>query len=739
MVDTDDHPAIPEPISAASVPDFDYGELDKEDTIGSGGEANVYEANLNVGDATYKLAVKEPRVDGTVQTKVFEEFEQEAETWANLDEHRNIVSVYGYGSESVPWIGLEYMDGGTLGDRSDDIDFEEGLWLAGRIAEGVRYGHRHGIAHLDLKPNNILLRETPDGEWAYPKVGDWGLAKLLLEHSKSIEALSPRYAAPEQFNAEEYGRPDDITDIYQFGAIVYELLTGKPPFTGSATDVMQSILQQKPEPPSNINPQLPTEIDNVLLKSLSKNKTDRFESILLLRRKFDQLFYDYATAEDVDIELSGTTVSDHSATNTDLNEEISEPDEGSEASSDSTPLVSRRGAIATLGVVGGGGILATQGDQIAEIVTGAGGSSEPGDDGDPESTTLSSSDLNEVWTTSASYIWDLFTDEELFFIPQNTRDGEQKLVGRKFDTGDVRFESDSLEEGYDLFGTGATFSANEIYLGTQSTTSEDINNAKLYALDRNDGSILFDFETPTDGKHTRIREVSKIDDGPVIFGSDTGGSGSNQEPLIYAVDPEDGTEQWRAAPEPREGFVTGIITADDKVYSVVRNLRVYDGFTGELQQEVDLGGFFGLSYIDDTIITTGNPIEAFDTEIGEVVWETPSPGGKIRTPLTPADSVLYGVTGTGIAFKLDASSGDISWTSRIRGKTSDESPVLLGPTVWVSADNGEVSVFMKETGEKAFTIAPPPDNNNNSRAISAIEEVLYLGGSEPTTYTLDTL
>lgn len=379
MPDVGDHPAIPEPVEATPLPAFDYDALEKGEQIGTGGDANVYEASLSVDGETHRLALKEPRFEGTVRTEIFDRFEEEAETWANLDDHKNIVTVHGYGAGSVPWIALEYMDGGTLTDKVEDIDFEEALWLAGRIAEGVRHGHRHGIAHLDLKPSNVLIRETPDGKWNYPKVSDWGLAKMLLEHSKSIEGLSPTYAAPEQFNADEYGRPDDVTDVYQLGTIIYELLTGQPPFTGAATDVMQSVLHETPPTPSEINPDLPTEVDDVLLKALSKEKEDRYEGVLILRRKLDELFYNHATEQDVDVDI---TEQEPQTTSIQDDQSGDDTPQQSETQATGAKSLKRRSAVTLLiAGIGGGGVLGATQIGFLPSSGGGGGNKTNGTDG----------------------------------------------------------------------------------------------------------------------------------------------------------------------------------------------------------------------------------------------------------------------------------------------------------------------------------------------------------------------
>jgi serine/threonine protein kinase len=214
---------------------------------------------------------------------------EEAETWDKLDEHEYIVGVVDYGSEPLPWIALEYMDGGSLDERLGDIGTEESVWFASRICEGVQSAHHRGVAHLDLKPENILFRETENGFTDVPKVADWGLSKVLLEHSKSVEGLSTQYAAPEQFDSEGYGKPDTRTDVYQLGTIFYEMFTGEKPFEGQTFKVMNQIQNEKPAPPSKVS-DVPKKLDDVLLQALSKDKEGRHESVLYLRDGIQEAF-----------------------------------------------------------------------------------------------------------------------------------------------------------------------------------------------------------------------------------------------------------------------------------------------------------------------------------------------------------------------------------------------------------------------------------------------------------------
>ena len=271
MAEPVDHPNVPEVVTAPSLPAFDYTAVETIERIGVGGNADVHLAEVEFEGASHRVAIKEPRFEGTLQKQVVERFRKEAETWASLDDHDNIVSVYAWDTTPLPWIALEYMDGGALEASIGAVDIPQALWLSGRIADGLHYGHRHGVAHLDLKPSNVLLRETPGDSWKYPKISDWGLAKLLLDHSHSVEGISPAYAAPEQFDPDSFGRPDDITDIYQLGTLTYALLTGEPPFTGSSMSVMQSVMDDKPEPPAERLPDLPASANDAILTALEKD------------------------------------------------------------------------------------------------------------------------------------------------------------------------------------------------------------------------------------------------------------------------------------------------------------------------------------------------------------------------------------------------------------------------------------------------------------------------------------
>ena len=277
----------PETIPSVQSVSLSYHEIEKGEPLGHGGTADVYYGTADTADGKIELALKEPRLEGTLHTEMIQRMLKEAENWQKIDDHDHIVSVIDYGEDPLPWIAMEYLDAGHLGKRAGKMEFEQALWTAIATTEAVKYAHTPGVVHLDLKPQNILLQSV-DNAWDVPKVADWGLSRHLLDHSKSVEGMSPHYAAPEQFDGDRYGETDHVTDIYQLGAVFYELFTGRPPFEGKPFEVMNQIQHDTPTPPSEIA-NIPADLDEILMTALAKEKSDRYETVVYLRDELQQL------------------------------------------------------------------------------------------------------------------------------------------------------------------------------------------------------------------------------------------------------------------------------------------------------------------------------------------------------------------------------------------------------------------------------------------------------------------
>jgi eukaryotic-like serine/threonine-protein kinase len=206
-------------------------------------------------------------------------FVTEAEAIARL-QHPSIVQIRHIGdADGLPFLELEYLAGGSLDQQLDGTPWPSAraAQLAEQVALGIAEAHRQGIVHRDLKPSNVML--AADGT---PKVGDFGLAKMLdsqsaLTRSESVMG-SPSYMAPEQAQgrAKQAG---PAVDVYAVGAILYELLTGRPPFRGTtALETLEQVENTEPVPPSRLVPGVPRDIETVCLKCLQKEPGKRYLS-----------------------------------------------------------------------------------------------------------------------------------------------------------------------------------------------------------------------------------------------------------------------------------------------------------------------------------------------------------------------------------------------------------------------------------------------------------------------------
>ena len=211
---------------------------------------------------------------------------REARAIASL-RHPNVVTLYDHGeAEGWFYLVLEYLPGRTLKQRlTGPLPPRVAAGLVKTIAHAVGYFHGRRLLHLDLKPSNILLDGADDAPWerVIPKVSDFGLALSDGDAGPSETSLAgirgtPSYMAPEQANASP-GQIGEATDTHALGAILYELLTGRPPFQGATTvETLDQIRGQEPVPPRRLNPKIPRDLETITLKCLEKEPSRRYAS-----------------------------------------------------------------------------------------------------------------------------------------------------------------------------------------------------------------------------------------------------------------------------------------------------------------------------------------------------------------------------------------------------------------------------------------------------------------------------
>ncbi len=257
------------------------GRYELAEVIGRGGMAEVRRGrDLRLGRS---VAVKMLRTDLAREATFQGRFRREAQSAASLN-HPAIVAVYDTGEDvvagaSVPFIVMEYVEGTTLRDLITSgrrLLPERALEITRGVLAALDYSHRNGIVHRDIKPANVML--TPDGA---VKVMDFGIARALADESATMTQASAvmgtaKYLSPEQARGEQV---DARTDLYSTGCLLYELLTGRPPFDGdNMVSVAYQHVGEEAAPPSSLDPEIPPGVDAVVMKALAKPREDRYQS-----------------------------------------------------------------------------------------------------------------------------------------------------------------------------------------------------------------------------------------------------------------------------------------------------------------------------------------------------------------------------------------------------------------------------------------------------------------------------
>jgi serine/threonine-protein kinase len=242
--------------------------------LGTGGMANVYLAEDEVLGRRVAIKILNDRHAGDDQ--FVERFRREAKNAASLS-HPNIVSIYDRGeAEGTYYIAMEYLDGRSLKElivRRGPAPIHIAVDYARQVLAAIRFAHRHGIVHRDIKPHNVLV----DGEGRL-KVTDFGIARAGVSQMTEAGSIigTAQYLSPEQAK----GAPvDERSDLYSVGVVLYELLTGVVPFTGDTpVEIAMKHLSTVPEPPSAHRAEIPRDLDMVVLRALAKDPKERYQS-----------------------------------------------------------------------------------------------------------------------------------------------------------------------------------------------------------------------------------------------------------------------------------------------------------------------------------------------------------------------------------------------------------------------------------------------------------------------------
>ncbi len=266
---------------------YELGEL-----LGRGGMAEVRKGtDVRLGRV---VAIKRLRTDLASDPVFQARFRREAQSSASLN-HHSIVSVYDTGQElsadgvPQPYIVMEYVAGRTLRDilrEGRKILPQRALEITSGILAALDYSHRAGIVHRDIKPANVML--TPSGD---VKVMDFGIARAIADSSSTMTQTAAvvgtaQYLSPEQARGESV---DSRSDVYSTGCLLYELLTGRPPFVGdSPVSVAYQHVREHAPPPSVLDPELPPEVDAIVMKALTKGVEDRYQSAAAMRADIER-------------------------------------------------------------------------------------------------------------------------------------------------------------------------------------------------------------------------------------------------------------------------------------------------------------------------------------------------------------------------------------------------------------------------------------------------------------------
>jgi len=753
-------------------------EISSASSISQGEFIHIYEGELEDSDTdTVRIFSLAPDI---VDQEVQEAFKRTVGQWRNPSTHPNIVTVYDRGTTPRPWVAVELVDGDRLDECRADLSTVELGKVIADSAEAIRNANLYNTIHSALSPNVIWIIQRDDG--MVGKVDEWGLERSC--RVAAGENPLSAYSAPEL--VEDPKNATAQIDIYGLGAIAYYALTGQPPVPNADEDISESLSTGDITPPSQLNPSITEEIDEVLLRALSRLPTNRYQSI----HDFQSAFVDaLPTQEELDTsdfetsderstkkqnqdasnDQTSRNQSPSSQTGADTssrNEEI-----GDRAQSASSTFLTRRKMIIASGIAGVGatGFLGLSSDseqtEIADTTPTATSTpvsentqtptSTP-EDNTPTPSKDGGTDTPEQGTPTRDIDWfPMFCYDAANTSHKSSGAGPTTYLTEKwkFETPVGIVSSPTVVEGIVYVGTnnGTIYAVNSsdgsqkwsyqaddkvrsspaIVDGTVYVGSDDGN---LYALDAKSGDEDWVFQSSN-----TIFSSPSVVDGNVYFGNDAGN--------IYSIDMSNGEKQWSYQTGDEVRSSPAITDRSIFIGSNDRNLYALDAEDGTEQWAFEAGSSIRSSPVvrdstvyvgcDDTILyaldTTTDTIADFERK----KWGFQTQNQIFSSPAI-ANSTVYVGSGAKV-YAINISDGSVDWSFSTSGRVRS-SPAVGGRTVYVGCDmNANTAEDNTIYGIDAVngtqtTQFEPSQSILSSPAVG--EETIYLGGSRVNLFAL---
>ncbi|MFB6195217.1 MAG: HEAT repeat domain-containing protein [Haloplanus sp.] len=290
---------IPDPVDVTvSLPD-----IDTDERIRSGPLFDVYRGRADATRSETPVALYRFEAlpsEAEDQSRIVDDVRGAMDGWHRIDDHETVVTTLGHG-DGPPWLVTELADDGSFEACAAGSGFEEALYYARCLVRAVAYAHSRDVIHGGLSPRSVGVVTPIADAWPVPKVGDWGFARIAIDHRHSLP-IHPVYAAPEQIAPRALGRPGRATDVYGLGALLYTLFAGQPPFGSDAKTLVNRVRALErddggslsdelpdPVPPSEYDEAVPDAADALVARALAPERLSRYETVIDLKRDLDRL------------------------------------------------------------------------------------------------------------------------------------------------------------------------------------------------------------------------------------------------------------------------------------------------------------------------------------------------------------------------------------------------------------------------------------------------------------------